>query len=348
MRVTVVLITFLLLAGQASAGWRDPSPHQVPWVTVDSSFLTNEADIIGELWAFAATLPDEATAIQAAAPDVIATATGDIVITPIGHATLGIRHGDDVILVDPARFGPGLRPPPAPTEAEIAQFKSAPAPVPPDREPHPDTLVSAFFVRPGQPDRFVALPSPTLILVTDIHDDHLDPRAIAALRSAATRIVVPTAAASRMLDVEGAEVIANGETLVVGGVAIDAVPMYNVEPDRESGMVYHAIGRGNGYVLTVGGRRISIAGDTACTPELKALKDIDIAFLPMNLPYTMSPAEAAECARAFQPRIVYPYHYFESDPRVFERALSGSGIEVRIREWYLEAQQGVAGVFDRR
>ena len=94
-------------------------------------------------------------------------------------------------------------------------------------------------------------------------------------------------------------------------------------------------GRGNGYVLTVGGKRLYVAGDTSCTPEMLALKNIDVAFLPMNVPYTMSPSEAAECARAFKPRIVYPYHYFESDPKVFESAVKDIGIEVRLRDWYL-------------
>lgn len=269
--------------------------------------------------------------------DTIPAVDGEIVITPIGHASLGIRYRDDVILIDPARFGPGLPPPPAPSAEEIAQFKAAPPPVPPDREPHPATLVSAFFVRPGQLSRFAAVPSPTLIVVTDIHSDHLDPRAIAALMTPTTRVIVPTAAASRMLDVEGAEVMANGDTWTSGGVTVEAVPMYNLEPDRESGMTYHTRGRGNGYILTLGGKRLYVAGDTACTPEMRALKAIDVAFLPMNLPYTMSPTEAAECSKTFRPAIVYPYHSFESDEATFERALEGSGIEVRIRRWYPEA-----------
>ena len=268
--------------------------------------------------------------------DTIPALAGDIVITPIGHASLGIRHSDDVILVDPARFGPGLPSPPAPSAEEIAQFKSAPPPVPPDREPHPATLVSAFFVRSGQLARFAVVPSPTLILVTDIHSDHLDPRAITALRTPTTRVIVPTAEGSRMLDVEGAEIMANGETRTIGGVTVEAVPMYNLAPDRESGMTYHTPGRGNGYILALGGKRLYVAGDTGCTPEMKQLQAIDVAFLPMNLPYTMSPTEAAECARAFRPTIAYPYHYFESDLGPFAQALEGSGIEVRTRRWYPE------------
>jgi L-ascorbate metabolism protein UlaG (beta-lactamase superfamily) len=268
--------------------------------------------------------------------DVMTASSGDLVIAPIAHASLGIRYGDDVILIDPARFGPGL-PSVQPTDEEIATARRALAVVSPDGEPHPDTLVSAFLVRPGQLDRFGALPPPTLILVTDIHSDHLDPRAIAALRSPATRLIVPLAARSRLLDVPGAEGMANGDTITIGAVTIDAIPMYNVRPDPESSLTFHPKGRGNGYVLTVGGRRLYVAGDSACTPEMRDLDRIDVAFLPMNLPYTMTPTEAAACARAFQPRVVYPYHYFESDPGLFELALQGSGIEVRRRDWYLGA-----------
>ena len=278
---------------------------------------------------------------QLPVPDALPAGDGALTILPITHASIAIRYRSNVILIDPARFGPG-RPTPQPTEAEIAQFKSAPAVVPPDGEPLPATLVSAFFVRPGQMDRFSTLPSPTLILVTDIHTDHLDPRAIAALKSPATRLVVPTAARARMLDVQGAELMANGQTKVVGDVTIEAVPMYNLQPNGESGNVFHAKGRGNGYILTIGGRRLYVAGDTACTPEMMALRSIDVAFLPMNLPYTMAPTEAAQCAMAFKPRIVYPYHYFDSDPIVFESALKGSEIDVRLRNWYVAAQPSEA------
>ena len=280
------------------------------------------------------------SAAQRPTPDVMSAAGGDLTILPITHASVGIRFRSEVILIDPARFGPGQPPAPKPTEEEIAQFKTAPPVITPDGEPPPATLVSAFFVRPGQLDRFSALPSPTLILVTDIHTDHLDPRAIAALKSPATRLVVPTAAGSRLLDVHGAELMANGETKAIGDVTLEAVPMYNLQPDRELGTRFHPRGRGNGYILTVGGKRLYVAGDTACTPEMMALQNIDVAFLPMNLPYTMAPSEAAECAKGFKPKIVYPYHYFDSDPRLFESALKDSGIEVRLRDWYVAAQPG--------
>jgi L-ascorbate metabolism protein UlaG (beta-lactamase superfamily) len=98
--------------------------------------------------------------------------------------------------------------------------------------------------------------------------------------------------------------------------------------------VFHDKGRGNGYLLAYGGKRIYIAGDTEGVPEMKALKNIDVAFIPMNLPYTMPPEEAADAVRAFKPAIVYPYHYRGSDLSKFEAALKGSGVEVRLRNWY--------------
>jgi len=109
--------------------------------------------------------------------------------------------------------------------------------------------------------------------------------------------------------------------------------MYNLQRGFQ-GELFHTKGRGNGYVVTLGGKRIYVAGDTECTPEMKALRNIDVAFLPMNLPYTMTPAEAADCAKAFKPKIVYPYHYRGQDPKAFAAALKGSGIEVRLRDWY--------------
>ena len=110
--------------------------------------------------------------------------------------------------------------------------------------------------------------------------------------------------------------------------------MYNLARGPAPGKVYHEKGRGNGYVLTFGGKRFYIAGDTENIPEMRALRAIDVAFVPMNLPYTMTPQEAAEAVRAFRPRVVYPYHYRGSDLQIFEKALAGSGVEVRLRNWY--------------
>src|ERR1700733_7293766 len=108
--------------------------------------------------------------------------------------------------------------------------------------------------------------------------------------------------------------------------------MYNLP--KPSGQVPHEKGRGNGYIVTLGGKRIYIAGDTEGTPEMKALKNIDVAFVCMNLPYTMTPEEAADAVRAFHPAIVYPYHYQGSDTAAFKKALDGSGIDVRLLDWY--------------
>ena len=135
-----------------------------------------------------------------------------------------------------------------------------------------------------------------------------------------------------LLDVTGAQMMANGQRIAFGDLVVEAVPMYNADPDPQSGSIMHPKGRGNGYVITVGTRRVYVGGDTACTPEMMALKNIDIAFVPMNLPYTMSPLDAAACVKAMKPKVVYPYHDWQSDPAAFESALRGSGIEVRIRD----------------
>jgi L-ascorbate metabolism protein UlaG (beta-lactamase superfamily) len=187
-------------------------------------------------------------------------------------------------------------------------------------------------VDPVAQANFGALPAPDLILVTDIHGDHLDPATITKLRKAGTVIVGPAAATGKL---EGAVAMANGEKKTAAGISLEAVPMYNLQRGPAAGQLYHDKGRGNGYIVTLGGKRLYIAGDTECTPEMKALTNIDVAFLPMNLPYTMTPAEAAECVKAFKPKIVYPYHYRGQKPEEFEAALKGTaGVEVRLRDWY--------------
>lgn len=175
-----------------------------------------------------------------------------------------------------------------------------------------------------------------LILITDIHGDHLQPTSVNFLKKQGTVIVAaPEVAAT----VTRARPLANGvaETVNTGGtqIRVDAVPSYNLARGPAAGQFYHTKGRGNGYIVTLGGKRIYMAGDTECLPEIKALRNIDVAFLPMNLPFTMTPEEAAECVKAFRPKVVYPYHYRGQDPKVFENALRGeSGIEVRLRDWY--------------
>ena len=172
-----------------------------------------------------------------------------------------------------------------------------------------------------------------LILVTDIHADHLDPAAISLIRKKEAPVVAPAAAAPK---IENPTVIANGESKTVAGIQIEAVPMYNLQRGPAPGQLFHTKGRGNGYILTLGAKRVYVAGDTECTPEMRALKNIDIAFIPMNLPYTMPPSEAAECVKAFKPKVVYPYHYRGQNPEEFKAALAGEKIEVRLMNWYPE------------
>lgn len=178
---------------------------------------------------------------------------------------------------------------------------------------------------------YSALAKADIILVTDIHGDHLDAATIAKASKQGTTVVVPQAAAAQ---VSGATVIANGEKKTIKGVEIEAVPMYNLQRGPSAGQLFHTKGRGNGYVVTLGGKRLYMSGDTECVPEIKALKNIDVAFMTMNLPYTMPPNEAADCVKAFKPAIVYPYHYMGSDLKVFQTGLSGAGVEIRLRDWY--------------
>jgi len=124
----------------------------------------------------------------------------------------------------------------------------------------------------------------------------------------------------------------NGETQTIDGVKIEAVPAYNIVHKRENGEPYHPKGFGNGYVLTFGDKRVYIAGDTENIPEMKSLQAIDFAFLPMNLPYTMTPEMVADAATAFRPKILYPYHYGDTDTsRIVALLKDAPGIEVRIR-----------------
>jgi len=188
-----------------------------------------------------------------------------------------------------------------------------------------------IHVDPWSKGNYEGLPQAGIILITHTHGDHLDMNILPKLRKAETVVIAPPAAAATVPD---ATVLRNGESKTIGPWKFDALPMYNQKRSSAPGKVFHEKGVGNGYVVTYGGLRIYIAGDTEGIPEMKALQGIDVAFLPMNLPYTMPPEEAAEAAKAFKPRIVYPYHCRGSDLSVFEKALAGSGIEVRLRNWY--------------
>ena len=200
---------------------------------------------------------------------------------------------------------------------------------------HASMLIEAggknIYVDPAAPANFSGLPKADLILITDIHGDHMDPDAIAAIRQPTTQIFAPKAVVST---VTVASPISNGETKVWGEWSIEAIPMYNLKRGPEPGKLYHDKGRGNGYVLTYGGKRFYISGDTEGIPEMRALKNIDFAFVCMNLPYTMPPEEAADAVKAFHPRVVFPYHYHGSDLTVFENALKGTGIKVELLDWY--------------
>jgi L-ascorbate metabolism protein UlaG (beta-lactamase superfamily) len=157
------------------------------------------------------------------------------------------------------------------------------------------------------------------------------PAVLAKLQKPGTAILAPAAVAKT---VASANIIRNGETRTWEQWSIQAVPMYNLKRGPEAGKLYHDKGRGNGYVLAYGGKRFYFSGDTENIPEMRALRDIDVAFVCMNLPYTMTPEEAADAVRAFHPKVVYPYHYRGSDTKAFEKALAGTGIEVRLRDWY--------------
>src|SRR5580698_6227788 len=172
--------------------------------------------------------------------------------------------------------------------AETQVFPTSAGPVKITPLYHASTLIEAggktIYLDPVKPAKLAGLPKADLILITDIHGDHMDPDSIQQI--------------------------------------------------REAGTFFHDKGRGNGYVLTYGGKRFYFSGDTEGVPEMRALKNIDVAFVCMNLPYTMPPEEAADAVKAFHPKIVIPYHYRGSDLAVFQNGLEGTGIEVRVLDWY--------------
>jgi L-ascorbate metabolism protein UlaG (beta-lactamase superfamily) len=170
---------------------------------------------------------------------------------------------------------------------------------------------------------YATLPKADLILVTHEHFDHLDAKAIQTLSTPKTMLILNQASAKGL---SNAVVMNNGEVKTVDGIKIEAVPAYN--PVKQ----FHPKGNGNGYVLTFGDKRVYVAGDTEDVPEIRALKNIDIAFLPMNLPYTMTPEQVADVAKAIQPKILYPYHFGDTDTGKLADLLKDvKGIEVRIR-----------------
>jgi L-ascorbate metabolism protein UlaG (beta-lactamase superfamily) len=244
------------------------------------------------------TVASRPAAAQALKGDSIPAATGGpIIVQPIHHATLAMSWNGRTIYVDPA---------PAPGAPEGSTGAAA----------------------------FKGLPAANIILVTDIHGDHFHAPTLAELAGPNTRIVAPQAVIDQMPEPLKAKTtaVANGQTVTVDTIPIEGVPMYNVTEDR---LKFHNKGRGNGYIVTLGGERVYIAGDTEAHPEMRGLKDIDVAFVPMNLPYTMTPEQAAEGVLAFSPRIVYPYHFGQSDVAAFAKLVAKNpNIEVRQRTWY--------------
>ena len=241
--------------------------------------------VFNTIWATVAMMALASLGIWAVSPpDTIHTGGGDVVMTPIQHASFLLQAGGKNVYIDPS--GKAL---------------------------------------------FTGRPKADLILITDIHGDHMDPTALAEIAAAQTTVIAPSAVAKTVTQ---AKALANGESTKWADWTIEAVPMYNIKRGPSPGKLYHDKGRGNGCVLTFGGTRFYIAGDTEGIPEMRALKNIEVAFIPMNLPYTMPPEEAAEAVKAFHPKIVYPYHYRGSDVESFEASLAGTGIEVRLRDWY--------------
>lgn len=182
----------------------------------------------------------------------------------------------------------------------------------------------------GQYADYRKLPKADLILITHEHQDHLDSKAVELLRKPDSKIVVNEAGASQ---VSGGLVLKNGETKTVAGLKIEAVPAYNLVGMRQPGVPFHPKGNGNGYILTFGDKKVYVAGDTEITSEMKALKGIDIAFLPMNLPYTMTPEMVADAAKAVKPKVLYPYHFGNTDTaRLVDLLRDNPEVEVRIRK----------------
>jgi len=236
--------------------------------------------------------------MNAPSDDVITTAKGELEVHAIHHASLMLTWSDKCVLVDPAPL-PGQGP------RGLAVFKE--------------------------------LPTPDVIVFTHDHFDHFDMPTLDAVAGPATGIVAP----QHVCDAEPKElqartkVMKNGDRAVVCGIPMEAVPMYNTTPERTR---FHPKGWGNGYILMLGGKRIYVAGDTEEAPELAHLNDIDAAFLPMNIPYTLTVEAAAQWVRDFRPRIVYPYHFRNpdgalSDLKAFTSEV-GRASEVRILKWY--------------
>jgi L-ascorbate metabolism protein UlaG (beta-lactamase superfamily) len=182
----------------------------------------------------------------------------------------------------------------------------------------------------GEVADYSKLPKADLIFLTHEHFDHMDPQALASVQTDKTTLVYTEACSKQ---VPGGTVMHNGDRQTVAGIPVEAVPAYNMIHLRENGQPFHPKGAGNGYIFTFGDTRLYVAGDTENTLEMKALKNINVAFLPMNLPYTMTPEMVADAAKAFHPHILYPYHFGKTDTSKLVALLKDDKeIEVRIRK----------------
>jgi L-ascorbate metabolism protein UlaG (beta-lactamase superfamily) len=215
--------------------------------------------------------------------DTFKTMKGNLVITFIGHGTLMIEAGKQVIHIDPV----------------------------------------------SRETDYSILPKGDIILITHEHGDHLDKKALSIITKPETKTFISQSCKGL---VDNALLLANGDKTTSGDFTIEAVPAYNIVNKRADGNVYHPKGNGNGYIITFGGKRVYIGGDTENIPEMANLKSIDIAFLPMNLPYTMTPQMVSDGARSFMPRILYPYHLGETNPQLLIDLLKDTKIEIRIRK----------------
>ena len=244
--------------------------------------------------------PKEGSAPTMPKEDIIKTSAGELKITFVGHGTLMFTFADTVIHVDPTS-----------READYAK-----------------------------------MPKADVVLVTHHHGDHFDPTALLAVWRRGTAFVLTEKCAETITN---GIVMKNGDVRTISGIKIEAVPAYNIVHERSPGVPFHPKGVGNGYVITFGDKRVYVAGDTENIPEMKALeriepeslpiifmpaaRGIDIAFLPMNLPYTMTPEMVADAAKTFRPMILYPYHTGKTDISKLVKLLAGEDdIEVRIRE----------------
>ena len=182
----------------------------------------------------------------------------------------------------------------------------------------------------GELADYSTLPKADIILITHEHSDHFDLSAIKILRTNQTKLILTETCARK---ISGGIVMKNGDVQIIQGIKYEAIPAYNMIHKRDNGQLFHPKGPGNGYILTFGDKRVYVAGDAENIPEMKTLQGIDVAFLPMNLPYTMTPEMVADAAKSFRPKILYPYHYGDTDTsKLLVLLKDEQEIEIRIRK----------------